>query len=609
VSARHAELRRSGDRVELRDLGSKSGTRVDGHLVQRASIVAGARIGVGPYRLVFDGDQLVQADGDGGLRMDAEGLTVDAGDKRILNPTSLAIEPGEFVAIIGESGCGKSTLVKVLAGVSTPTQGVVRINGEPLHSLLSQVGYVPQDDIVHRALTVSEALTYAARLRLPEDSTEHEVSSTVARVLDELELRAHADTRIHSLSGGQRKRVGVGAELVHVPGLIFLDEPTSGLDPGLESHLMQLLRSLARGPRAVVAIVHATKNVGRCDKLAVMGRGGTLYFIGPPPDALRHFGVDDFDGIYATLARDPDPWRARIQPPPAQSPPVTAKPSGLLTPPRSGSSLAAMGRQTLILTSRYLRLFARDRRNLIILLGQAPVIALAIAVLFHTHVLARRGGDPPGAVQMLYLVELTVIWLGSIDASREIIKEKAVFLRERAVGVSNGAYVLSKWLVLFPLVVAQAGSVLAIVFALRPPGESIGALLAVLGTLSLTGFAAVALGLLVSSLVRTEDQATSLIPLLLIPQLLFAGAIVPLHKMHSLISGLAGFMTSRWSLASVGTTLDLNARFASRPGLAGITGYGTSFFSVSQALAHLILLGFLVTFTVALLLVLRRLSE
>ena len=218
-----------------------------------------------------------------------------------MTETTLSVEPNELVVVIGESGSGKSTLIKALAGVSRPSGGAVTVSGEPVASRLTDIGYVPQDEIVHPGLTVREALRYAARLRLPRDATDGDVDESVQRVMAELSLAEHAGTRIGSLSGGQRKRAGVATELLNRPSLLFLDEPTTGLDPGLESRLMRLLRDLADESRAVVVVTHATKNLRLCDRLVVMGRGGRLCFEGTPDEALEFFGVEDFDEIYTAL--------------------------------------------------------------------------------------------------------------------------------------------------------------------------------------------------------------------------------------------------------------------------------------------------------------------
>ena len=599
VSRFHAEIRRSADTVELRDLGSRNGTRLDHEFIRQPTPVGlGSEIGIGPFRLVFDGTRFIHRDDRGALRMSADEITTAIKGKVILNAASIDIEPGELVVIIGESGSGKTTMIKALAGVTRPTRGTVLVSGEPVLTRLTDIGYVPQDEIVHRGLTVLEALRYAAALRLPKDSSKDDIDAAVQRVLEELSLGEHAGTRIGSLSGGQRKRVGVGTELLNRPSLLFLDEPTTGLDPGLETRLMELFNDLAEpGKRAVTVVTHATKNLGLADKVCVMGQGGELSFLGPPGDAKEFFGVKTFDGIYTALEeRPPAEWRREFEAEQARGD-ATAESSveaPSRPPPSAGSRpRPAVGLQTSLLARRYAKLLVRDRRNLALLVGQVPLIALGIALLFHSNVFVTgRAGSPASATYLLFLVVTTAIWLGSIDGSREIIKERALMERERAVGVKISAYLSSKALVLFGLVAVQCVLLVAIVFGLRSLHEPAHTYALLLGILMLTGFVAVGMGLLISSIVSSEDQAASFIPLVLIPQLLFAGAIVSVSAMSTPISAVSNLVFARWSFDATGAAVDMTTRLGAVPDQ---NTWG-DFFSRSVASSVLILVGFLVVF-------------
>jgi ABC-type multidrug transport system ATPase subunit/ABC-type multidrug transport system permease subunit len=597
VSRFHAELVARNGGWEVVDLGSRNGTRVGGEPVERHLLQPGTQVGVGPYRLAFDGAEIVTRDERGAMRLDAFAVSVQIRDKRILDDVSVAVEPGDFVAVIGESGSGKSTLLKALAGVSAPSGGAVTVNDDPVTARLTDVGYVPQDDIVHPELTVREALKYAARLRLPADTTEEEIASTVDRALGAVALEPHADTRIGSLSGGQRKRTGVAAELLGRPSLLFLDEPTTGLDPGLETKMMGLLRELADDSRAVVVVTHATKNLGLCDKVAVMGRGGHLTYYGSPAEARDFFGVSDYDGIYDSLAaREPTEWRALFEldgdtsraarAAPAARPARRRRPN---SPVRSLAHAATLG-------GRYLKVMLRDRRNLALLIGQVPLLALANVGLFKSGVFDMPGGRPSDGVQLLFMLVITVVWLGAIDSSREIVKERSVLEREAAAGVGLGAYLSSKAAVLFALVTLQTLLFAAIVFAFRPLDQGTGAYLEVCALLVLTGWVAVAMGLAISAFVSSEDQATSITPLAVIPLLLFAGAIVPVQQMGAIVKGLSYVMFSQWSLASVGTAADMNARIAGDPAFARANTFGSDFFDVAAGTGLLVLGAFLVAF-------------
>jgi ABC-type multidrug transport system ATPase subunit len=608
VSRFHAEVVAVPSGWELRDLGSRNGTRLNGSLIARAPMETGSEIGIGPFRLIFDGATFVARDDRGSLRLAAELVTIDVADgKRILDGASLELPPGDFVAIIGEAGSGKTTLLKSLAGVISPTYGAITVNGEPVTARLSEIGYVPQDEIVHRDLTAREALTYAARLRLPQDSSEEEIRAAVDDTLAELAMMEHADTRVGSLSGGQRKRAGFGTELVNRPGLLFLDEVTTGLDPGLERRLMELMRQLA-GARTVVTITHATKNLGLCDKVVIMGRGGRLSFFGAPDEALSFFDVSDYDQIYTALDEAPpgywpERWldyeteRARERGDVPPSPPTFER-------PRADRKI---GRQARILASRYLLLFRRDRRNLMILFGQVPVLAIFVSVLFHRNVMKLGNGQVSSAVQLIFLLLVVAIWCGSIDSVREIIKERAVFERERAVGVRNSAYLLSKTSVLFSLALVQTAALAAIVLALRPLHEPSHVYVVGVGLLVLSSWVAVMLGLLLSAVVNTENQATSFLPLILLPGLLFAGGIKPIHQLPDAVKVLAAAIFPRWSFAGLGNAVHFNARFAHDPaGAIQIQNNGHLFFRLPPSTAAGILAGFLVLFALGVLVSLRR---
>jgi ABC transport system ATP-binding/permease protein len=594
VSAFHAEVRAEAGVVVVQDLSSRNGTRVNGERVQRAELVAGAEIGIGPFRLVFDGAAFFERDDRGVLRLDAYEVTVRARDKVILYGASLSIQAGEFVALIGESGSGKTTLVKTLAGVAAPSEGTVCAGGEPVSVRLSEIGYLPQDEIVHPRLTVIESLRYAARLRLPPDAAPTDVEAAVERVLSEVDLAEHAQTRIGSLSGGQRKRVGLATELLNEPSLIFLDEPTSGLDPRLETRMMELFRKLAAvGRHAVVAATHATKNLDLVDKLCVMGRGGELCYVGPPGRALEFFGVESYDDIYTALEqRPPREWRAAFDASHGARAPAADLPTR--RPARHqglGPRLQVAVGQTPILVRRYVKTFSRDRRNVMILLLQVPILACGVALLFKPDVFAAPGrGSPAGAAQLVFLLVTATIWLGSLDGAREIIKERAVVARERAVGVSLAAYLTSKVCVLFGLVSVQALVLLAVAAALRPIDEPATTSFALLVALVLTGWTAVTMGLFISAIVRTEDQATGLIPIAMIVQLLFAGALVTVKNMGAVIAAISTLAFSRWAFAGVGTIIHMNDRIGGDPDFSRRNPYSHSFFSLSTGATYLILL-------------------
>ncbi|MCB0205961.1 MAG: FHA domain-containing protein, partial [Anaerolineae bacterium] len=325
VSRIHAEVHQKGPGHVLYDRSS-NGTYVNGQRVAgQHTLRTGEQVQIGPFKLVYDHTGFSSLSSPAGnYRLDGIHLTREVrvgsrlsirpgtagtqGTKRILNDVSVSVYPKEFIALVGGSGAGKSTLMKALSGF-TPAQGEVLLNGDNLYqnfgAYRSILGYVPQDDIIHRHLTVQGALTYSAQLRLP-DATPGEIQQRISHVLQQVEMAEHVDKSVNQLSGGQRKRVSIAVELLAEPGLFFLDEPTSGLDPGLEKKMMYTLRSLADAGRTVVLVTHATSNIDQCDHVAFMA-DGYMPFFGPPQEALTFFGASDFADIYSKLSHPIDP--------------------------------------------------------------------------------------------------------------------------------------------------------------------------------------------------------------------------------------------------------------------------------------------------------------
>lgn len=317
VSLHHASIdRTSAGLYVLRDLGSSNGTYVNAKLLKGPyTLRNGDQIRIGPFVLLYHHETLEIRDQGSHLRIDAWGLErrvkTPAGDRALLQEVAFVAEPRQLVGIVGGSGTGKSTLLKVLMGLDPPQEGQVLLNGLNLHRHLAsyrhQIGYVPQDDIVHARLTVAEVLNYAAQLRLPADTDAQNRRAAVERVLEQVQLRGTEHQRVASLSGGQRKRVSIAVELLANPKLFFLDEPTSGLDPGLDFLLMQLLRQLADQERTIVLVTHATSHVYLCDRLLVLGPGGRLCYFGPADEARQFFSptgdrpLNSVAEIYALL--------------------------------------------------------------------------------------------------------------------------------------------------------------------------------------------------------------------------------------------------------------------------------------------------------------------
>lgn len=613
VSRRHARLdmNQSGQHV-LTDLDSSIGTFVNGKRVTKPRpLHKGDVIQIGAFRLVYDGMQVQQYDQRGAMRIDALGMNIQVkGGRLILNNVSLSVAPREFIALVGGSGAGKSTLMKVMSGYSRPTSGRVHVNGDDYYrnfnAYRALLGYVPQDDILHQSLTVITALRYAARLRLPPDTNATEINQRITQALSDVNMREHVDTAIERLSGGQRKRVSIASELLAEPTLFFLDEPTSGLDPGLEKKLMETMRQLADQGRTIVLVTHATDNITQCHHVVFMSEGRMVYF-GPPSEAMEFFGVTSgsFADIYTRLDGKVDPndpvvrtvlskeyaawyqkngqsgrtpvmselWEIRyhqskqyrryvyerIKQAPQQ-------PMGMSTrDPRPKQPRVSLLQQFGVLTHRYFDLTRLDQWNLAILLLQAPIIAILLMLLAYPNALTGIKVDDMipriEARNLLFVFAAVGVWFGIINAAREIVKENPIYQRERLSNLRIVPYLFSKVSVLTLLICVQnllLLGVVALAVTFPSTGLLLPACLEMFVTMMLTALAGTTLGLLISSFSKSTDQAISLVPLVLIPQILFAGLIFQIEK-GGIIEFISWFMISRWALDALGATVNLNA--------------------------------------------------
>ncbi|MBX9639415.1 MAG: ATP-binding cassette domain-containing protein, partial [Mycobacteriaceae bacterium] len=317
ASRRHAVLVETPLGTEIRDVHSVNGTFVKGIRVGSALLSEGDVVTIGNVDLAFVDGTLVRqeeaATRTGGLEVNGVHFRVDG--KELLDTVSLTARAGTLTAIIGGSGAGKTTLARLIAGYTRPSAGSVTFEGHDIHAqyanLRSRIGMVPQDDVVHRQLTVNKALGYAAELRLPPDTSEADREQVVERVLAELNLTEQADTRVDKLSGGQRKRASVALELLTGPSLLILDEPTTGLDPALDSQVMMMLRQLADAGRTVLVVTHSVAHLDLCDQVLLLAPGGKTAYFGPPSEIAPVMGTSNWATIFLSVGADPDEAKRR----------------------------------------------------------------------------------------------------------------------------------------------------------------------------------------------------------------------------------------------------------------------------------------------------------
>lgn len=668
VSSHHARLVQVQGGYRIEDLGSTNHVYVNGPRISKQLLKPNDEIRIGPFRLTYTGTQLTQYDESNSIRIDAAHIK-RFGDRHkvLVNDISLVIPPRTFVAIVGGSGAGKSTLMDTLNGRRPAQDGKVYYNGQDYYQHLAafstQLGYVPQKDIIHGDLTVERALYYAAKLRLPDDYTNEQIKQRITEVLEDVEMADRRQLMIKKLSGGQQKRVSIALELLANPSVFFLDEPTSGLDPGLDRKMMALLRRLADRGRTIILVTHATNNINFCDYVCFLCKGGRLAYYGPPDEAKVYFDKADFAEIYSALEpadgdenkepaqaearfRQSVEYRRYIEEPLSQGPASgrnVLAPTAAIKQPKRGNPW----KQFRLLSMRYMELLKNDLGNLAILLLQAPAIGLILLALasqstfsptsvvtcppnpqipntvgartscqneinafntpqgqvfmqqhgFSTPEQATQQFIIPGSGQdaqkILLIMAFAAVMFGCINGAREIVKESSIYQRERAVNLGIVPYMFSKIAVLGIFCLLQSAILVAMVNAKAPFQHStfLPSVLEIYITLSLTSLAGLMLGLVLSAVVPNNDRAMSFVPLILIPQIIFSGAIFALNS--PILQFIGIFFSAHWAMAGMGSTVGLHGDKV----LAGdnFIYQGTLFSTTSgaQAVLHLLLVWFI----------------
>ncbi|NUT44871.1 MAG: FHA domain-containing protein [Thermoactinospora sp.] len=568
VSRKHALIERTQQGVLVRDLGARNGTYVNGHRVTQSWLTPGDLVSVGHHQLLYLGDRIAVHVDTGAVSLQAQELTVRAGKAVLLDGVSLHLEARSLMAVVGPSGAGKSTLLGALTGFRPATSGRVVYEGRDLYAnyddLRHRIGLVPQDDILHKELTVERALGYAAALRFPQDVSAAECRNRIEEVLGQLGLTERRKLRIDRLSGGQRKRTSVALELLTKPSLLFLDEPTSGLDPSLDKEVMGTLRALADDGRTVVVVTHSVLHLGFCDRVLVLCRGGKVGYFGPPGELLSFFGVQEYAEVFRMVSEEPELWAARFRES-AYYRRYSAVGGGPAVPqtrqPGAPPPKQSPGRQFTILARRMASVIRSDR------LAAMSMIGLPIALALMTRVVEGSDGlGPPGkgrseeAGTLLIILIFGAALMGLIGAIREIVKEGPIYRRERAVGLSPMAYLLSKAFVLGTVNLVQAALFvwLSLLGRAGPSDPLLLGPVELVFVVALVAFSCSLMGLVVSALVSTNEQAMMAMVVLIMAQFIFIGKLIEVVG-RSGLEQLAWLVPSRWGYAAAAATVDLQS--------------------------------------------------
>ena len=375
-----------------------------------------------------------------------------------------------------------------------------------------------------------------------------ECDAAISRAIELVELTEKKNSLIKALSGGQRKRASIAVELLSDPNLLFLDEPASGLDPGTERNLMQSLREMANNGKTVILVTHSTLQLKLCDKIVFMGKGGNLCFCGSYEDALEFFDVKDVVDVYNMITDSPKEWSKKY----SQNVGETGKHREIAT--KSNKVKENKLRQLVVLCLRYVKLVLNDKQRLLLLLLQAPLLALLISLVAD----GQQYEQYEMTKSLLFALSCSGFWIGMLNAIQEICKERTIMKREYMTGLSLSAYVSSKIIILGGLCLIQSlmvTGVFSLLVGIPEEGVMLLPFMEILITTFFTALSAAAMGLLVSSLFTNADRAMTVAPILLMPQILFSGLIFKLDGVTEMISWIA---ICRWSMESYGTTANLN---------------------------------------------------
>ncbi|OCB61778.1 ABC transporter, partial [Mycobacterium malmoense] len=491
------------------------------------------------------------------------GLTVDG--RELLSGISFSARPGVFTAIAGPSPARNSALLGLLAGTRGLGSGRVTVDGHDVHAepdaMRTRVGVVARDDRLHRQLTVGQALGYAAELRLPQDISPEQRDRVVGQVLEELDLTEHRGTRIGKLSPEVRRCAALAVELLTRPTLLVVDEPTAGLDGEQQRHVMAMLRRQADIGCAVVAAVSSEAsltNANLCDQVLILTSAGTPAFLGPPLQVESAMGTADWSKVLARVSADPDgahrAFTARLT---APAPPEVAAPS----PP---APEAPKARQVRLLARRDVRLILADR------LSSALLVILAFVLAGLTLLIPGDSGfgrpaagsaHPHEAIEILAALNVAAVIIGTALTVRAVVRERRIFRREQALGLSTAAYLAAKILV-FGLAAAVLTAIVFAIVVADKGGPVRGAALLHNATVELyvsvamTAVVSAVIGLALSTLGSSPREVLPLLVPVVLVSALFNGSLVQLVSQWG-FQQIAWFVPAQWGFAASASTVNL----------------------------------------------------
>ncbi|MGA0384600.1 MAG: ABC transporter permease, partial [Flavobacteriaceae bacterium] len=438
-----------------------------------------------------------------------------------------------------------STLLKVLNGDNPASDGQVLIHGLDLvkhyNLVKKKIGYVPQDDIIHRDLTVEQTMRFAAKLRLPKDLDDEEIEKKVFSVLlslfDDDKVKTIYRKHVHSLSGGERKRLSIAVELLTDPSILFLDEPTSPLDPESIHEFLTKLNNLKKSGTTIIMVTHKPEDLNYVDDVVFLGAGGYFVFYGHRDRMLKEFQKESITEVYGLLSdrKLAENHYEKLRSSSDDSKKYKKSESGQIIKKKD-----SFLHQYIWLTKRYFQIKLNDRGNIALLVAQPLIIALLISIIFSDFQLG-----------VIFLMAIASIWFGVSNAAKEIVGEQSIYKRERMFNLWIDSYILSKISVLSVISFIQLLIFESIIFfrfrLFSSEGfdeiyqQSFGGALFFMLFLAIS---ATLLGLLLSAIFDNTEKVMTVVPIVLMPQIMLAGVIT---KIDNWGMELLSFLTlGRW---------------------------------------------------------------
>ena len=542
VSRVHAEISYEDDDFWIEDLGSVNHTYVNGKKIKSKTKLRDSDV----ITISFYAINLREGAKD--LSKESNAINAVAIQKKYpnnkigLQSLSIEIPHSNFVALMGPSGCGKSTLLKCLNGDNPATAGEVLIHGlslrENFNLIKKKIGYVPQDDIIHKELTVYKTLFYAAKLRLPDDTSNEEIDKRINKVISDLNLNQDKEKdiksiRVGNLSGGQRKRISIAVELLTEPTILFLDEPTSPLDPETIDSFLKSIKRLASNGTTIIMVTHKPEDLNYVDQVIFLGVQGHLVYKGLADELVSSFKVDNIVEVYSEMSHIDRVKDKYIEP-------ITLGYHNCADSEIKREKLDSLWLQLFWLISRYLNIKLNDKENLFLLLAQPAIIGGLVCLVFNQF-----------RIGVLFLMTISAIWFGVSNSAKEIVGELSVYRRERMFNLNINMYILSKWAVLSLIALVQSILFVTIVYLnfryntnagfdevyLRPFWQSI----AFMFFLSFSGSL---IGLWLSASLNTTEKVMTVVPIILMPQIMLAGVMTKINT--TLVEVLSFFTLGRW---------------------------------------------------------------